>query len=246
MTRLNTPAGKPARLMISASAQALPGTRSAGLMTTQLPYASAGRDLPGRNGDRKIPGRDQADHTQRLARDFHADAGAHRGQQLARLAQAFAGEEPEDVAGARGLADRLGQGLALLAREQVAQLLAARQDLAGDAVRARRCGPGCRTWTTRERRRARRPPRHSPGPHRPACTRPPRRTGREGLMFGAAPGPARHSPAMKFRCHHLNSPSAARGDRGVWRRRAGPRAPRAAWAGTGGARPRRRSRHRPS
>ncbi|SUV85841.1 Uncharacterised protein [Bordetella pertussis] len=37
ITRLNTPAGRPARLRISASAQALPGTRSAGLNTTVLP-----------------------------------------------------------------------------------------------------------------------------------------------------------------------------------------------------------------
>ncbi|MNK70032.1 hypothetical protein D3C87_894430 [compost metagenome] len=42
ITRLNTPAGMPERLMISASAQAQPGTRSAGLSTTQLPKASAG------------------------------------------------------------------------------------------------------------------------------------------------------------------------------------------------------------
>ena len=37
ITRLKTPFGRPARLMISDSAQALPGTRSAGLKTTQLP-----------------------------------------------------------------------------------------------------------------------------------------------------------------------------------------------------------------
>ena len=37
MTRLKTPAGSPARLMMSASAQAQPGTRSAGLNTTALP-----------------------------------------------------------------------------------------------------------------------------------------------------------------------------------------------------------------
>ena len=37
MTRLNTPLGRPARLMISASAQALAGTSSAGLISTQLP-----------------------------------------------------------------------------------------------------------------------------------------------------------------------------------------------------------------
>ncbi len=42
MTRLNTPAGNPARARISAIAHAHPGTRSAGLHTTVLPYASAG------------------------------------------------------------------------------------------------------------------------------------------------------------------------------------------------------------
>src|SRR5256886_17523019 len=42
MTRLNTPAGRPERLRMSASAQPQPGTRSAGLNTTQLPQASAG------------------------------------------------------------------------------------------------------------------------------------------------------------------------------------------------------------
>ena len=42
ITRLNTPGGMPEREMISASAQAQPGTMSAGLRTTQLPKASAG------------------------------------------------------------------------------------------------------------------------------------------------------------------------------------------------------------
>ncbi|MNN43746.1 hypothetical protein D3C81_1579980 [compost metagenome] len=43
MTRLNTPEGSaPARTIISASAHALPGTRSAGLKTTALPNANAG------------------------------------------------------------------------------------------------------------------------------------------------------------------------------------------------------------
>ena len=37
ITRLNTPFGMPLREMISASAHAQPGTRSAGLNTTQLP-----------------------------------------------------------------------------------------------------------------------------------------------------------------------------------------------------------------
>ena len=42
ITRLNTPGGRPARCRMSAIAQALPGTRSAGLSTTALPKASAG------------------------------------------------------------------------------------------------------------------------------------------------------------------------------------------------------------
>ena len=37
MTRLKTPAGIPEREMMSASAQPQPGTRSAGLNSTQLP-----------------------------------------------------------------------------------------------------------------------------------------------------------------------------------------------------------------
>src|SRR6267143_2947075 len=42
MTRLKTPGGSPDFAMIPARACAEPGTRSAGLNTTQLPYASAG------------------------------------------------------------------------------------------------------------------------------------------------------------------------------------------------------------
>ena len=37
ITRLNTPGGTPPRPRMSASAHAQPGTRSAGLKTTQLP-----------------------------------------------------------------------------------------------------------------------------------------------------------------------------------------------------------------
>ena len=42
MTKLNTPGGTPARAMISAKADAVAGTSSAGLSTTQLPNARAG------------------------------------------------------------------------------------------------------------------------------------------------------------------------------------------------------------
>jgi len=93
-----------------------------------------GRDLPGGNRDREIPGGDQADHADRLARHLHAHARAYRGNDLARGAQRLAREKLEDLPGARGLAGRLRQRLALLAREQLAQLRAAREDLAAGEI----------------------------------------------------------------------------------------------------------------
>ena len=59
------------------------------------------RDLPGRNGDREIPRRDDADDADRLARDLDADARAHAGHLLAGEPQRLAGEEIEDLPGAR-------------------------------------------------------------------------------------------------------------------------------------------------
>ncbi len=93
-----------------------------------------GGDLPGRNGHGKVPRRDDADHAEGLARDFHADSGAHRGQRVARQPQAFAGEETEYVARAGDFGDGFGARLAFLARQQGAQFLLARQDLRADAV----------------------------------------------------------------------------------------------------------------
>src|SRR5690606_19127384 len=62
-------------------------------------------NLPGGNGNGEVPRRDQADHAQRLARHLDTHAWAHRWQDLARLTQAFAGEELENVPGPRHLAD---------------------------------------------------------------------------------------------------------------------------------------------
>ena len=45
MTRLKTPLGKPARIRMSASAHADPGTSSAGFITTVLPKANAGANF---------------------------------------------------------------------------------------------------------------------------------------------------------------------------------------------------------
>ena len=86
------------------------------------------RNLPGRNCDREIPRRDQADDAQPFAGDLDVDAGAHRGQLLAGHTQAFPGEERKDLSCARGLANALGQGLALLARQQPTEFILTRQN----------------------------------------------------------------------------------------------------------------------
>ena len=129
ITRLNTPFGAPALTMISASAWAEPGTRSAGLNTTRIAEGERRRDLPGGNGDREIPRRDDADDADRLARHLDVDARPHGGEFLAGNAQGLAGEEIEDLRGAADFADRLGQRLAFLARQQPAEFFLAARDL---------------------------------------------------------------------------------------------------------------------
>ena len=86
------------------------------------------RDLPGRDGDREVPRRDDADNANRFARHLDADARAHRRHALARQAQRLTGEELEDLPGAGGLANALGERLALFAAQQRPELFATRQD----------------------------------------------------------------------------------------------------------------------
>ena len=134
MTRLNTPVGRPARAMISDKRMRRRRHEIGRLEHDAIAVGERRRDLPGRNGDREIPRRDQADDADRLARDLDVDAGPHRGELLAGQAQALAGEEQEDLPGAHDLADALGQGLAFLARQQAAELVLAREDLVADAL----------------------------------------------------------------------------------------------------------------
>ncbi|MNE17071.1 hypothetical protein D3C80_1100400 [compost metagenome] len=82
------------------------------------------RRLPGRDGDGKVPRRDQAEHADRLAISLNLDARPGRGQVLTVQAQGLPGEIFQDAGGAGGLADPFGQGLALLARQQPADGLA--------------------------------------------------------------------------------------------------------------------------
>ena len=75
-----------------------------------------------------------ADDAERLAGDLDFDARPRRVDLLAAEPHRFAGEELEDRAGAAGLADAVGERLALLAREQSSELLLAREDLGAGAI----------------------------------------------------------------------------------------------------------------
>ncbi|MNQ71727.1 hypothetical protein D3C85_864080 [compost metagenome] len=83
------------------------------------------RRLPGRDGDGEVPRRDQAIDADRLAIGLDLYPRTGRGQVLAMQAQGLASEILEDAGGAGRLADALGQGLALFARQQTADRLAA-------------------------------------------------------------------------------------------------------------------------
>ena len=145
-----------------------------------------------------------------LAGDLDADAGADRGQRLAGEAQALAGEELEDLRGAHGLADALGEGLALLAGEQPAELVLAGEDLGGRLVRTSwRCSgperptrPGRPPWRRRSRARA--------SSAVPRAYSPTTSSVFDGLRFGAA-SPPTHSPSMRLLvCQHHVVHSCAR------------------------------------
>ncbi len=84
-----------------------------------------GRELPGGNGAREIPRRDQAHDADRLADGEHVDAVALGGREQAGQPRALAGKVAEDVDRAAHLALRFGQRLAFLARHFGGDLLEA-------------------------------------------------------------------------------------------------------------------------
>src|SRR3954471_21877716 len=87
------------------------------------------RNLPSRDCDREVPGRDHAHNADGLARDLDIDARPGRGELVACHAQTLAREEQEDLSRAHRLADAFGQGLAFLTRKNAADLVLARQEL---------------------------------------------------------------------------------------------------------------------
>ncbi len=97
------------------------------------------RALPRGNRDRKIPRRDEADDTERLAIRRHINARPRGVDGHAVPAQRLPREELEDAAGARHFADAFGQRLAFFAGQQPAQLVLAGQERRAHACPAHRC-----------------------------------------------------------------------------------------------------------
>ena len=158
-TTLSTPSGSPASSAIRSSSSAVSGVSSAGLRTTVLPAASAGRDLPGGDHQREVPGHDQPDDAERLA-EGHVDAAGDRDrlpeQPLGRAGVVAEGlDDHADLAA--GVADRLA-GVAGLEADQLLQLALERVGDARRIARARRrarrrATPGRRPSPPRRRRR---------------------------------------------------------------------------------------------
>jgi hypothetical protein len=90
------------------------------------------RDLPGRDRNREIPGRNDADDANRLTSHLDLDAGPHTRDLLAHQPQRLAGEEIENLTGPGHLSDTFGAGLAFLARQKLAKLFLARHDFIGN------------------------------------------------------------------------------------------------------------------
>ena len=83
MTRLRTPFGRPARWRMSTMRPGAARHEVGGLDDDGVAPGERRGDLPRRDGDREVPGRDQPDRADRLAGDLDADARADRGQDLA-------------------------------------------------------------------------------------------------------------------------------------------------------------------
>ena len=74
---VNTPSGRPASSASSPSRIAVSGVSSAGLSTTVLPAASAGREAPAGDRHREVPRHDDADDAERLV-EGHVEAAGDR------------------------------------------------------------------------------------------------------------------------------------------------------------------------
>jgi len=133
LTTLTTPGGNGSAIS-SITSSGLARVCSAGLITTQLPAARGGRQLPGGHQDGEVPRDDLADHAQRLlvmVRDRIGVDLAH----AAFLGADHSGEVAEVVDGERQVGGRrLAYRLAVLPGLGDRELREVRLDPVGDPV----------------------------------------------------------------------------------------------------------------
>ena len=130
---------------MSASAHAHPGHEVGRLEHDAVAVGEGGGDLPRRDREREVPGRDRSPTTPIGSRVISTDdAGADGVMSCSLLSHRLAGEELEDVA-RRALASPMpsASGLALLAGEQRAELVLARRRISSP-VRSSRSARCCR------------------------------------------------------------------------------------------------------
>src|SRR5262245_13301474 len=88
-----------------------------GLADHRIPANESRGKFPGGNCDRKIPGRDERDHAERIATGEEEIAGKVMRNGLSAQGVTHAAVEAEDIDGALHLARGLCKGLALFARQ---------------------------------------------------------------------------------------------------------------------------------
>ena len=124
-TMLTTPFGTPASSSSSTKRCPSAGVSVAGLKTTVFPATSAGRDLPRRDRDREVPGRDRADDPDRHAHR-HVELVAELGRRrLAEEPPALAAHVVAHVDRFLDVAAGLGRDLSHLVGHEVGHLVLA-------------------------------------------------------------------------------------------------------------------------
>ncbi len=122
-TRLRTPSGRPPAMKSWASASPSAGAYSAGFQTTALPHRMRRHEVPGRNRDREVAGRDDRRHADRVAEGEELLVRHLARDGLAVEPAPLADEEVAGVDDLLDLAERLRIGLADLARDEPGERL---------------------------------------------------------------------------------------------------------------------------
>ncbi len=127
---VKTPSGMPASSASSPSRIAVSGVSSAGLRTTVLPAASAGREAPAGDGHREVPRHDDGDDAERL---LEGDVDAARdGDLLAEEPLRSGGVVREDVPDVPRLPPRVADRVAGVGDLEPGQLLVVLADEIGE------------------------------------------------------------------------------------------------------------------